>query len=735
MISLRSVCLPLLVLLAGLPCAVAQNIPFQIQVQEAGQQAFAVQNGSTLDVIANAVGVPDTVTVTVTYAGASMTTVQIPSDAQITGSSDFTVSHILGLPLTLSPQSTFSVAVTFNPSTAQRSTAQLVIPFVLPPAASTAPPTTGTITLNFVGFAPSYSLSYALSTNGNVVSVANGGTLAFPATPVTTVASATIFVVNQGSGAGGVTSISLTGAAFRLVSTPLLPVALPAGNDVSFQIQYSPVQVGADAGSLTVTFSSGSITIQLAGSALLSNLSYVFVNGNTSATLLPGQAVVLPDVPVGQQSIFTIQAQNTSGTNTQLTLISVTGAGFALVDAPPLPVVLTPGAGFNVVFSTTPQQAGAFTGRVRIGADSFTFTENGLGPQLVYSFGAGGSFATVLAGGTMVFNPTAVGQFSSLQVNIQNTGTASTFISSVGVSGPAGVFKTQNLPVFPYSLTPGSALSFQLSFSPLTTGQTMGTLLINAQQFSVSGFGNAPPPVSGFELTGPSGSLSPFQQIPLSLSLSPAYPLPVKGKLALQVAPDSFSSDPAVQFSTGGQSTTFTIPANQTQAIFANGSTQVRLQTGTVSGRINVVPTFQTDPGAVDVTPDNAQSLQLVVPALAPVLLSSRLASSTPTSFSVSVTGYSTTRTLSSLAVQLTPTPGTSLTAGSSTIDISQVATLWFNSNASTTFGGQFTITIPFTLSSTDPIVSIAAFARIQSVSVKATNDIGTSATTTLTLH
>jgi len=95
--------------------------------------------------------------------------------------------------------------------------------------------------------------------------------------------------------------------------------------------------------------------------------------------------------------------------------------------------------------------------------------------------------------------------------------------------------------------------------------------------FSLTGIGNAPPALGPYTISGPSGTVAPFLQPSVGLTLADPYPVALTGVLALSDTSDAFPIDPAVQFVTGGRSLPFTIAANTTQALFANGQNQVRL--------------------------------------------------------------------------------------------------------------------------------------------------------------
>ena len=76
----------------------------------------------------------------------------------------------------------------------------------------------------------------------------------------------------------------------------------------------------------------------------------------------------------------------------------------------------------------------------------------------------------------------------------------------------------------------------------------------------------------------------------------------------------------------------------------------------------------------------------------------------TSNSFTLLITGYSTTRSLGALNVTFTPASGYNLSTTSFTIDVSSEAALWFQSSASQSFGGLFEITQPFTLPGKVPV-------------------------------
>jgi hypothetical protein len=315
-----------------------------------------------------------------------------------------------------------------------------------------------------------------------------------------------------------------------------------------------------------------------------------------------------------------------------------------------------------------------------------------------------------------------------VQFTVSNAGTTNATISSIGVVDPTGVFTVSGLPSLPLQLSPAASASFTINYSPVSAGLTSATLAINNQAIGLTGFPTTPPPLPSYSFTGASGTQQPFTQPAIGLSLATTYPYPLSGTLTITTALSSFSTDPAVQFSSGGLNVAFTIPANTLKAVFPSGATQIQLQTGTVAGNIVITPAFTVNTAVgANITPLSPVTLTLTVPSLAPTLLTAFISAQSVTSFSVVLTGFSTPRSLDHLTFQLTAASGFTLNGASFSVDVSAVAAVWFQSAASQGSGGQFTVTIPITFSESSATVTTNLTAAISAMSVTATNSVGTS--------
>jgi hypothetical protein len=704
--------------------AAQAQAPFEI-VAQSGTNTVPVANGSTLTLAANAVGQSTSLTITLTYEGSTSAVVSQPTLSSTNG---FGIgnSSISSTPLQFGQSVSF--AVTYTPTTAAQATNQLSVPFTQSGATSNSAGTIGSLTFILSGTAPNMVVAYALSTNGNVTPVASGSTITVPSTVVGLSTTVGMVIANQGSGPGSIQSIALTGdPSFSLQSlSTLLPVqSLAAGSDVTFSVLYAPTQTGTNNGTLTIVLPNQTITLSLQGKAKVSLFTYQLVQGTQTTPLTPGQTITFPDTDVGSQNSVTIQVTNANST-------TVTGISAALSPTTvfsinglinPFTLIVGATTSFNITFA--PTQSGAVTAQLQVGEDTFNLSATAIGVQLVYSYTSGSASSTVVSGGTVSFPPETVGQSESTTFTIQNNGTNAATITSIGVSGTQTtppVFSLPNPPQLPLSVPAGQNVQFTIFFAPQTTGQSTAPLVINDQQFTLSGFGNAPAAIPSYQFTGASGAQTPLTQAAVGLSLASPYPLALTGKLTLSVNTGSLPTDPSVQFSSGGESVTFTIPQGATQAVFPSGGNQIGLQTGSVAGTITVTPSFALASG-LDVTPASPPTLSLSVPS-GPVQLTIAVVSAeTATSLTLQVTGYATTRDLSSLSFQFTASSGSSTVP----VNIGPYAQQWFSSTQSDSFGGQFLVSVPFTLSTGSTSTTTSLVDLFQSVSVTATNSAGTS--------
>jgi Bacterial Ig-like domain (group 3)/FG-GAP-like repeat len=355
---------------------------------------------------------------------------------------------------------------------------------------------------------------------------------------------------------------------------------------------------------------------------------------------------------------------------------TATPAGGAFVYSPAAGAVLP--VGNNTLSVTyTPVDTGDYT----TGTASVTLvvlpslTLTAINP----SSGILGSAAT-----TITLTGTSFSRYATVQLN--GTTIASTYVSSTKMT----------------AVLPASFLA-QVGTGLVTV--TIGQVTTPGLTFTV-----AAPEVQA-QLSGPS-SAPPGEQPTLTFVLSQGYPLPLQGTFSLGVQPPTTGGvvDPSVQFSTGGTTLDFTIPANSTT------TPTVQLQTGTLAATITITLTLTAD--GQDVTPAGLAPVVIDVPATAPTISSVTLQRNGDT-LSVTIEGFSSTREMDQANFDFTAADGSTISNPKITVDIGSPFTTWYNQNTSDQYGSAFTYVQNFDVSNNASTVA--------GVSVTLANSVGTS--------
>ncbi len=691
------------------------------------------------------------VTVVATYVGTTAATITQPPS--VLGSTEFTAkitattTGSTALPIVLGPNQSITFVVTYAPTSAVAVSAQVSVAYTEP--GTTTPTVSNAIILLFQGVSPSFTLSYVLpqaNGTGNTVQIPSGGTIPFPATLLNTTSSATLDISNTGTGPGAIVGITQppAGSPFKVFEIPLLGPTIPfpvaAGMSLPLLVEYTPTAVGtSDTAQITISFQDGTkSTVNFTGTGIASTFSYSYLSGTgtTPTAIAPGGTITFMPVNVATagttpaSSTAIVQVKNTGAVSTTLSGASVQGQGFQLVNQVSTAPVLAPGGAYSFAVSYTPTQPGTQTGQLAVGSDVFTLSGQGLGPSLTFSYTSPAGTVSVVPPNAVIFSPIGVSQSEKVTFILTNSGTSATTISSIGVSAPGTInpFSLTPAPALPLMLAAGQSSQFTITFTPASTGYESGTLQIDNTAVPLLGSGTAPPTLPSYTITGPSGNATPASQANVSLTLANSYPVDLNGVLTLTTS-GNYGTDSAVQFATGStagnRTVDFTIAANTTSADFVGQGSQIPLQTGTVAETVTLTPSFTTAEG-LDVTPASPAALQFTVASAAPVVESLSVTDLTASSFTLLIDGYSTIRSLTSLNVTFTAASGYHLTTSQFTLDVSGPANVWFQSNASQSFGGLFQITVPFNLPGNVPVGKTLTQA-IASVTITLANSVGTS--------
>jgi hypothetical protein len=282
---------------------------------------------------------------------------------------------------------------------------------------------------------------------------------------------------------------------------------------------------------------------------------------------------------------------------------------------------------------------------------------------------------------------------SATQLDATAVGIAGAALPGTFVYKPAaGVTLAAGSQVLTTTFTPTDAVDY-------TTASAQVTIQVNY-------------PPADVTVTVPSTTAS-GEQPGVTIVLNSPYPSDLAGALALTFAPKSANGvdDPAVQFSTGGRTSSFTVTAGSTTI------PPIALQTGTVAGTITVTLALTT--GGVDVTPPGVSPITLVIAPGAPVITSVKFTNDTAGLITVVINGFSNTREMTQATFVFTGSDAQSLGSAQVQIPVASLFSPWYSSTTSDQYGSEFTYTQNFQLSKPD--------SNITGASATLANSIGTS--------
>lgn len=398
------------------------------------------------------VGSSQSQNVTLSNSGGSSATI---SQATATGAG-VRVSG-LTLPLTLASGQSSTFQVTFAPTSAGSVTGSLAIVS----SASNA-----NLSLAITGTATAPGALTVAPSNIGFGNVQVGSTQNQPAT-----------ITNSGGTSVTVTQAAASGAGFS-ISGLTLPLVLAPGQNSAFSVRFAPQSSGSVTGSVAFSGSGATANLSLTGA------------GQAAATLAATPtSVSFGSVQVGANQPQTITLNNGSSSAITITQASASGTGFSMSGLS-LPATLNAGQSASFTATFAPSAAGSATGSIAITSNasnsSFSIPLSGTG----------------LTPGALAANPTSIA-FGTVQVGstqshsqiLTNTGGSLLHLSTATVTG-AG-FATSGLSV-PTTLNAGQSLTFNVTFTPQSSGNASGSLALTADgsvsnlSVTLSGAGASP---------------------------------------------------------------------------------------------------------------------------------------------------------------------------------------------------------------------------------------------------
>ena len=368
------------------------------------------------------------------------------------------------LPITLAPQQSTNLYVTFFPQAAG--------------AAS------GSATIRqscFYGrWQKQRTGSLSLSLSGTGVS---GGYLApspaslnFGNIPVGSKQTQSVTVTNTGGSSVGITQAAVSGNGFSM--SGFSPQTLAVGQSITMSVGFTAISAGTANGMLSLSSSAtdASLSVALSGT------------GTSSGYLTPSPASLnFGNIPVGSSQTQSVTVSNSGGSSVTLSQAAVSGNGFTLRSFSPQTLAVGQSTTLSIGFTAT--SAGTANGMLSLAS---TATDSSLSVALS---GAGASPGQLTASPVSVsFGSVSVGTSSNQSGMLTATG-ASVTVSSASSSNTQFTIGGISLPM---TIASGQSVPFTVTFSPLVSGTVSGSLsfVSNASSSTVgeavSGTGQAP---------------------------------------------------------------------------------------------------------------------------------------------------------------------------------------------------------------------------------------------------
>ena len=499
-----------------------------------------------------------------------------------------------------------------------------------------------------------------------------------------------------------------------------------------------PLSVSISVAPLTITTSSfpnGQLSVPysqtLAASGGVAPYSWFLVVGPLPNGLGLNNGIIsgTPTGPLGTTA-FTVQVTDSSPTPLVVQKAFTINIALTLT----ITTLGLPGGTLNVPYSQTLSASGGTT------PYTWSVSSGALPPGLQLNPTTGVISGTPTKTGPNLFTVTLTdfaGLTAQQQLNISIAASATppSITSGNAFSGTVGTPFSQTLtatggtPSYTWSIASGTlpaglqlSASGAISGNPTAAGTANVTLQVtdSQQQTATQAITIAVtlPPLPSVTIGAIAGAAA--TQPPVSLSLGSSFSVALTGTLSVSFQSAAGGNPTEVQFITSGggsSSVNFTIAAGSTNAVFSGSPV---LATGTVAGTITLTATLSA--GGVDITPSPAPTETVMIASSAPVITSVKFSNASG-ALTVTVIGYSTTREMVSGQFTFAPASGSTLSQSTITVQLGSAFSTWYQSSASNQWGGQFMLSMPFSVSGTA--------ADVASVSVTLTNTKGASAAAT----
>ncbi len=286
--------------------------------------------------------------------------------------------------------------------------------------------------------------------------------VSFLAATVGTADSQTVMLTNSGQANFLISRVRVEGNGFRVTGLTS-PAILPPGGNLTFNVEFAPRAAANVRGSILFFSDSGALALVLplsgTASARVRALT-VTARALDFGSVRPG--TITPAEPV--------RLTNTGNSDLTITQSLLRGAGFSM-DAPPLPMTLSPGQDVSFYITFSPRVRGDARGTLLISTDATGQ------PEAVHLFGTGRNLESKLSAEPkdLEFGSNQNGYTATRDLDLFNLGDVAITMSNVAIS--SAVFGVNGVE-FPFTIAPGDKAVIHVTYTPTDSVLDSGNLSI-----------------------------------------------------------------------------------------------------------------------------------------------------------------------------------------------------------------------------------------------------------------
>ena len=409
------------------------------------------------------------------------------------------------------------------------------------------------------------------------------------------------------------------------------------------------------------------IVLAMIGLSSCSGYTTAATSGGNGGGATGGAGVLSPspasvsfgNVAVGSTATQSVTVTNTGTAAVNISAANIAGAGFTVIGGNPSSSVPV-GQSVTVQMQFAPTTAGAANGTLNVMSDASN------SPLAISLNGTGMQPALTMSPASLNFSNVTVGQTSTQNVTLSNSGNASLTINLATISGTGFGMTGLSLPK---TLTPGANLSFSVQFTPTSTAGATGSIVFtdnapnSPQTLTLTGSAVA----SGSTLGANPGSLN-FNSVVVGSSSQQTITLTNSGNATITInqvttTGPGFSSTGlnSGQQIAAGATATFTPKFAPTATGAASGN--VAITSNATNGTLNIPLSGTGTQGALSASPASINFGAVLVGASASVPVTLTNTGTAAVSISAhSITGTGFTLTGWSAPASLNPGQTTSFT-------------------------------------------------------------------------